>query len=659
MKIKRKIQIHRAGIAVNLKTVGLMPLFVFLMLTFFLGTAAAKPNTSKNIVADFTANTDNSPVVQFNDASTGNINSWLWDFGDGGTSIAQNPSHTYTAAGTYQVTLTVAQNKWWFDTTTQDVSVSDPSTATASKPVANFTAIPSSGQAPLKVQFNDTSTGSPTSWLWTFGDGASSTVENPSYTYNGAGTYGVTLTASNSAGSSSKTTSITVSPVPPIANFTANPTTGVAPLLVQFTDSSTGTITSWAWNFGDGATSSAQNPSHTYNNPGTFTTTLTVSNSGGSNTKNATITVTQASPSPPPSNRDLRFQPFFSTSPWNYPIGTGAIYTTVANLTNLSIGLNYNNHWTCSVCIASSTDRVGTLHFRNDMWSLLANGITINGTWYPVYNSGNPSVVENALLADANPLPYEPYSTTVWPANFYSTINVGSSEPSWPSGIHHTNDPYWSRTFNIPAGAVPSPDTDGNIAIFQPNGWVLDCYDAVVLADGDIVCSMASYIDSAGSGDGYTSGRRASLLPSFAGMIRDGEVTSGTIKHALVCNMSPTILKEQALWPAVTWDTNAGYSGTLPMGALLAIPANVNITSLGLTSQGQVLAKAVQDYGLYVADRGGSGGMTILADLNATDIRWTGQSNDLQIIRNNLKWVSNNSQSTPGGGGTPLVPLLP
>lgn len=291
--------------AANLKRHGLITFLVFLTLTFLVGTAAANPHSSKNIVADFTANTDNSPVVQFNDTSIGNINSWLWDFGDGGTSTAQNPSHTYAAGGTYQVTLTVAQNKWWFDSTTKDVSVPDPPSTTASQPVADFTAAPSSGEAPLKVQFDDTSTGSPTNWSWTFGDGASSTAENPSYTYNGAGTYGVTLTATNSAGSSSKTTSIAVAPPPPGANFSASTSSGTAPLAVQFTDSSTGTITSWSWDFGDGGHSTAQNPSYIYNNAGTFTPTLTVSNVSGSDTKagNAITVVgapTSTQPPPPP-----------------------------------------------------------------------------------------------------------------------------------------------------------------------------------------------------------------------------------------------------------------------------------------------------------------------------------------------------------------------
>ena len=363
--------------------------------------------------------------------------------------------------------------------------------------------------------------------------------------------------------------------------------------------------------------------------------------------------------SPPPAySRNLGLQPFSNTSPWNHPIGTGAIYTSVPNLANLAIGLRTGDKWTCGIYLASAADRQGILYFRNDMWSLLYKGITIDGVHYPVYNSGNPSVVENALLAGANDLPYK-YGTTgpVWPANFYSTIIPGSSGPSWPSGIHQTTDAYFSRTFHIPPGAVPSPDTDGNIAIYQPNGWFLDCYGAVVLSNGSIVCAIASYIDSAGDGTGYASGRRASLLPSFAGQIRQGEITAGVIPHALVCNMSAAILKEQAQWPAVCWDTNAGYSGTLPMGALLAIPQNVNINSLGLTPKGLIVARALQNYGLYVSDRGGPAGMTILAELTATDVRWTGQSTDLNIIKQNLKWVSNNSATAMGGGGTPIVPI--
>src|SRR3989442_3932114 len=93
---------------------------------------------------------------------------------------------------------------------------------------------------------------------------------------------------------------VTAPPPPPSANFTANPTSGQAPLTVQFTDQSTGTITAWDWNFGDGsAHSSVQNPSHTYTSAGDFTVTLTDSCVGNPNSsKSMVIHVTARPPKP-------------------------------------------------------------------------------------------------------------------------------------------------------------------------------------------------------------------------------------------------------------------------------------------------------------------------------------------------------------------------
>ena len=177
-------------------------------------------------------------------------------------------------------------------TTSEDTTPSEDIT-----PSADFTANPTTGNAPLTVQFTDLSTGSPTSWSWNFGDGQTSAEKSPSHTFTNAGTYTVVLTASGSGGSSTNNMKITVNPasVPVAADFTANPTSGNAPLTVQFTDKSTG-ASSRSWNFGDGsATSSDQNPSHTFTTAGTYTVVLTVSDSNGrSSTKQMTITVTQA-----------------------------------------------------------------------------------------------------------------------------------------------------------------------------------------------------------------------------------------------------------------------------------------------------------------------------------------------------------------------------
>ncbi len=162
-------------------------------------------------------------------------------------------------------------------------------------PVANFTANITSGLAPLAVQFTDASTGSLISWNWAFGDGTTSAEQSPGHTYTAAGNYTVSLTATGPGGSGTETKVgyITVL-APPAANFTANVTSGPAPLAVNFTDQSAGNVTAWFWNFGDGTNSTAQNPIHTYAVAGTYTVTLNASNAYGNNTtvKGDYITVT-------------------------------------------------------------------------------------------------------------------------------------------------------------------------------------------------------------------------------------------------------------------------------------------------------------------------------------------------------------------------------
>ena len=151
---------------------------------------------------------------------------------------------------------------------------------------------------PLYVQFNDTSTNTPASWNWSFGDGYMSTLKNPDHTYSAAGTYTVSLEAANAIGTGrlNRTDYITVSAPVPVASFTGTPTTGTAPLAVQFTDLSTGSPNSWSWSFGDGGTSTVQNPSHTYNTSGTYSVSLTAANANGSNTMVRTGYVTVTAP---------------------------------------------------------------------------------------------------------------------------------------------------------------------------------------------------------------------------------------------------------------------------------------------------------------------------------------------------------------------------
>jgi PKD repeat protein len=171
----------------------------------------------------------------------------------------------------------------------------------SSSPVANFTSNLTSGNVPFTVQFNDTSTGSPDSWDWNFGDETYSNIQNATHTFTTVGLYNVTLTASKSGSSSTITRAINVSEKPffPAANFTANTTEGTAPLTVKFTDISTNSPNGWKWNFGDESTSTEQSPEHVFSDEGTYHVTLVATNGdGSSDEKSMNITVTRVSTPP-------------------------------------------------------------------------------------------------------------------------------------------------------------------------------------------------------------------------------------------------------------------------------------------------------------------------------------------------------------------------
>ncbi len=255
-------------------------------------------------IADFTADVTEGKVpltVNFTDSST-NADTWAWDFDNDGVtdSTMQDPQHTYNAAGTYTVKLTVT-NEDGSDTVTKTDFITVNALV---PPVADFTADVTEGKVPLKVNFTDSSTNADT-WAWDFdNDGVTDSVaQNPQHTYNAAGTYTVKLTVTNEDGSDTvtKTDLITVNAlVPPVADFTADVTEGKVPLTVNFTDSSTNADT-WAWDFdNDGVTDSTmQDPQHTYNAAGTYTVKLTVTNEDGSDTVTKTDFITVNALVPP------------------------------------------------------------------------------------------------------------------------------------------------------------------------------------------------------------------------------------------------------------------------------------------------------------------------------------------------------------------------
>ena len=158
--------------------------------------------------------------------------------------------------------------------------------AFAQAPTANFKSDITGGCSPIVVNFQDISTGNPTSWYWDFGNGGTSTLKNPSTTYLSPGTYTVTLTATNSAGSNTITQQAYIQVFdPPTVDFTYDKNSGCTPYKIQFTDLSTAapntSNTAWFWDFGDGQTSDQKNPLHIYRTSDNFTVSLRVTSDKG------------------------------------------------------------------------------------------------------------------------------------------------------------------------------------------------------------------------------------------------------------------------------------------------------------------------------------------------------------------------------------------
>ncbi len=195
----------------------------------------------------------------------------MWDFGDGTTSTEEHPYHVFPAEKPYKITLAVS-NKYSTFKQTDTIHVLNN---TPVMPTAKFTF---NFALSLNVIFNDQSTGGPTIWMWNFGDGTTSTLQNPIHKYAHGGYYYVTLRVFNMAGSHQLIQIVNVPSALPVASFTYSETENYT---IHFQDRSTNSPILWEWNFGDGASDTVQNPIHQYSSVGNYNVTFKVTNNAG------------------------------------------------------------------------------------------------------------------------------------------------------------------------------------------------------------------------------------------------------------------------------------------------------------------------------------------------------------------------------------------
>jgi gliding motility-associated-like protein len=214
-------------------------------------------------------------TVQFTDQTPG-ATSWLWNFGDGTTSTAKNPSHNYISLGSYTVSLTTSTASGCSNNLTKTAFVN------IAKPVVSISNAPAYGCAPLTYTpiASVTAVDGVAVYSWDFGNGTTFIGQNPPAQIYAAGNFTVTLTITTTGGCQAIATgTVKVGTTQPTTAFSATPLTQCIGQPIQFTDGSVN-ANQWLWDFGDGSTDIRQNPTYSYTKPGIYDITLTAYNNG-------------------------------------------------------------------------------------------------------------------------------------------------------------------------------------------------------------------------------------------------------------------------------------------------------------------------------------------------------------------------------------------
>ncbi|MGD1018675.1 MAG: PKD domain-containing protein, partial [Verrucomicrobiia bacterium] len=502
-------------------------------------------------------------------------------------------------------------------------------------PVASFTGSPTNGTAPSTVTFTDTSIGTITNWNWTLGDGTTTntTTNTLRHTYN-AGTYNIGLTIWAYGGSSTSTQFnyiVVANPPPPVAGFTGSPTIGVAPLGVTFTDASTGSITNWYWNFGDGSTTNfgvETDPVHTYA-AGTYAVTLIATGYGGSGTSIQSNYIVSAAP--PVAS--------FTGSPTN---GTAPLAVT---FTDTSVGVITNWNWNLGDGTTTNTTTSSLSHTYN------AGTYTVSLTIW-AYGGSSTNTLSNYIVATNPPPPVAgftasptngpvPLAVTFTDAstgaitNWFWSFGDSNTTNTTTTGMSHTYSNAGTYTVGLTVsgygGSGTSTRTDYIVAVNPPN---------LVVNPGSLTYG------------GVTVGQTSSL--NFS-VINSGQQTlTGSVATAspfLIAGGSPYIVAggQTATVSVAFTPVVAGSFGTNVIFASNGGASTNTVSGTGLTAGNIAVNPASYSFGMLAT------GTTAQTTLVVTNSGGTAVSNGTASVSGPFTIVSGATFSVAGFGTTNVV----
>ncbi len=449
------------------------------LIVALLGASTAQGQITANFTANMT--TGCAPlVVNFTDASTGGPTSWSWDFGNGSGAAVQNPSAVYLLPGVYTVKLT-ASNGAQSNTVTKTSYIT-----VAAKPTITFVASDTTGCAPKTITFTSTVTPpgpTPLTYVWDFGDGGTSSLANPTYTYPTPGTYTVAVAVTNAAGCANSATRVSYIKIKqkPQAGFNFSQVASCnVPVTVNFTNtsnnSSGGGALTYTWDFGDNtATSNATSPGHSYAATGTYTVRLVANNGICTDTFSRTIVVSTngsvpsftASANSVCENTPITFTNTSAPAPtgvrWDFGDGTTSnqaspskAYSTAGNYTVTLT--NYRGSCTTSTTQTVQVSAYPTASFTANPTAGCTNPLTVNFT---NTSTGTAPLTYTWDFGDnTTSTATNPNHSYVNNGTYQATLTVSNS-----AGCSATSSPETIRVGAVTMNVVISPSTCLNVPI--------------------------------------------------------------------------------------------------------------------------------------------------------------------------------------------------